>query len=887
MSSPASKRSFYPSDPQVLPIGESHDVRLVGGKAAGLAALMKAGFSVPRGLCVTTAVYHLLLRAEESLDTEAWERVWQLSEDQRPQELARIRSVLHALPWARGFSDELNRHMAGLRYDSSTRWAVRSSATHEDAASASAAGLYRTTLGVARHDLLAAIKGCWMSLWEDRVFEYLRRCGNPPSDLAMAVVIQPMVDARAAGVAFSIHPVTGRTSQVAINAVPGLGEPLVGGAVTPDQYVVEVEDKPCLRPLRIRRRLLARKQHQLTATVTGLESVLIQGADQERSSLSDEQLFDLARTAKQIEAAMGHPVDLEWAWDTEQLWILQARPITAVQPSHDLTNDECEWTRANLKETMPELPSPLGLSFLAQFMDAYIVAHYRRLGCRIPATLSPVRVMRGRPYLNLTLFYMLVMQLHGDSAFVTEQMGGERLRVTPAVRPLWAMRLLQAGFVMLREWRKATRNASRNFAAMKEMADTYRPERIQHLSVQELTEILDSLRRWLDRNELTFAILGGVAQSLQAMGTFLPQWLGREWRELLNASLQGQGTVISAKQIVRLAELVEAAQSEPEIQRWFLSDSTLDHDFRGALAGSHFLSLFERYLNDYGHRGVGESDVMSPRIGEQPEAILRLIRAQVRSGQTASPRDIVKRQADQAAVALAEIRRRFGWRLHRRLIFRWWYRRLCRFSALRESNRHHLMYYSTAVRHLLLRLGEHLAERGIMVNREDVFFLTIEESAELARDSGRDWRGFVKDRRAERSRNETIQVPDTIVNWTDIDEESVPPSDARKDLLRGIAVSAGRISGPARIVRSTADWTGVQVGDILIVPVIDPGMAPLFCLAAGLVAEMGGTLSHGAIIAREYGRPVLVNVPYATSLLQEGEPVEIDSSMGTVRRLSS
>ena len=103
MSSPASKRSFYPSDPQILPIGESHDVRLVGGKAAGLAALMKAGFSVPRGLCVTTAVYHLLLRAEESLDTEAWERVWQLSEDQRPQELARIRSVLHALPWARGF----------------------------------------------------------------------------------------------------------------------------------------------------------------------------------------------------------------------------------------------------------------------------------------------------------------------------------------------------------------------------------------------------------------------------------------------------------------------------------------------------------------------------------------------------------------------------------------------------------------------------------------------------------------------------------------------------------------------------------------------------------------------------------------------------------------
>src|SRR5690242_18760941 len=126
MSSQASKRSFYPSDPQVLPIGESHDVRLVGGKAAGLAALMKAGFPVPRGLCVTTAVYHLLLTAEESHDSDAWERVWQLSEDQRSQELTRIRSVMQALPWARGFPDELNRHLSGLGYDSSTRWAVRS-----------------------------------------------------------------------------------------------------------------------------------------------------------------------------------------------------------------------------------------------------------------------------------------------------------------------------------------------------------------------------------------------------------------------------------------------------------------------------------------------------------------------------------------------------------------------------------------------------------------------------------------------------------------------------------------------------------------------------------------------------------------------------------------
>ena len=888
MSWQASKQSRYHADPQILLLEESHGLRLTGGKAAGLAALMASGFPVPRGLCVTTALYHLSLRGGGIDNTAAWKRVWQSSDDHRSQELATIRNLLLAQPWTPGFQDELDRRLSGLGYEFSTRWAVRSSATNEDSAAASAAGLYRSSLGLTRHELLPAIRDCWMSLWEDRVCKYLLRYDNRPSDLAMAVVIQPMLDARAAGVAFSIHPVTGRASQVVINAVPGLAPLLAGGEVTPDQYEVEVEERPPQRPVRIRRRLLAQKRHKVIATPSGLQTVTIPSVEQEQSSLSDEQLFHLARTAKQIEAALGYPVDLEWVWDVKQLWILQARPITAVQPSHELTNEECEWTRANLKETMPELPSPLGLSFLDRFMKAYILARYRRLGCRIPATWAPIRVTHGRPYLNITLFYTLAMQLRGTPAFVTEQMGGESLRVLPAVRPLALIPLIRAGLVMMREWRRVTREASGNFALMKQMVDTYRPERLRRLSAGELTETLDSLGRWLDAHELTFAILSGVAQSLQALGTFLPGWLGQDWRELLNASLQGQGTVISAEQLVRLAELVEAAQSEPEVHRLFLTESAFGKDFRSALTGSNFLSRFQRYLADYGHRGIGESDVMSPRLGEQPEATLSLIQTHVRSGETTSAKEILAGQAARRTAALAEITRRFGWRFYRGLVFRWWYRRLSRFSALRESNRHHLMYYSTAVRHLLLRLGERMVERGTMTNREDVFFLTVEEAVELGRESGRDWRELVRDRREVRSRNETIQVPDTIRNGEDIDDQLGPSRDpSAKGILQGIAVSAGIASGPARIVRSAADWTRVQVGDIVIVPVIDPGVAPLLGVAAGLVAEMGGTLSHGAIIAREYGRPALVNVPYATSLLHEGEPVQIDSSTGTIRRLSS
>lgn len=198
------------------------------------------------------------------------------------------------------------------------------------------------------------------------------------------------------------------------------------------------------------------------------------------------------------------------------------------------------------------------------------------------------------------------------------------------------------------------------------------------------------------------------------------------------------------------------------------------------------------------------------------------------------------------------------------------------------------MYYSTAARHLLLRLGELMVARGSFAVREDVFYLTLDERIALTDGASRDWQSLVRRRREERLQHEALQVPDTIRDWEAVVEQGAQSSDqGQGGVLRGIAISAGVAKGPVRLVRSTADWARVRAGDILVVPVIDPGMAPLFGMAAGLIAEMGGTLSHGAIIAREYGLPVLVNVPYATSLLRENEQVEIASSTGRISRLVS
>jgi pyruvate,water dikinase len=304
------------------------------------------------------------------------------------------------------------------------------------------------------------------------------------------------------------------------------------------------------------------------------------------------------------------------------------------------------------------------------------------------------------------------------------------------------------------------------------------------------------------------------------------------------------------------------------------------------VAGTTFLSAFERYLEDYGHRAVGESDIMSPRLIDQPDALMEVIRIQL-EGPSTMPEERTRRQRTVRNQALQTIRARCGWRMDRWLIFQWWYRRLSRFFALREANRHHLMWYSLAVRHLLLRLGELLVERGLFTESEDIFFLTMQEREVLEKAPTAKWAAVVEARRAEREHWKTAGVPDIIHGWKDAQAASEESPSKGEGVLRGIPVSSGIVSGPVRFVRATTDWSRVRRGDIIVAPVIDPGMAPLFGVAGGLIVEMGGTLSHGAIIAREYGLPTIANVVQAMMRLSEGERVTIDAGLGLVTRAAA
>lgn len=864
--------------PYILPLVECRDVALAGGKAVGLAQLMAAGFAVPQGFCITTEAYRECLRASGFIEHDEWRKISALSGNERASSLADCRTRIRQVEDSQ-LAVQWRKTLQTLSQPPSERWAVRSSATNEDTAQASFAGFYRTHLGVVPSDIDAAVKDLWASLWEERVVSYTTR-QNHRTAPRMAVVIQPMIDAQSAGVAYSIHPVTGRSNQVTINAVPGLAASLVDGTVKPDHYVVEVTHEE--QPIVVCTRILARHSQRLVVSKEGLQVERFDGTSHIQSSLTDEQLCSLAQTTKQVERAFGHPIDLEWAFDAAQLWLVQARPITTVRPSSNLTNDDCEWSRTNFKETLPELPSLLSLSFLERFMDRHILSHYRRLGCRIPDGFTSVRVLRGRPYLNVTLFHILVAQLGGDPSLNAEQMGGEPLQTIPKVQPINGAARTRARWMMWAELRRVEASGPRLFRDMKDLATTYSRERILHLSVEELVAEIDKFGPWLEGRDVTFGIVGGVGQCLQMFSRFLPRWLGPDWRGLLNAALQGQGTVISAQQILRLAELTDIARNEPATGTVLTSEPWKSSTFREALAGTKFLRTFDRYLEDYGHRGVGESDLMSPRLADTPGSILAIVRTQLSSG-SPSQRSILLRQGNIRTVALAGIKQRIGRRFHRWIVFNWCYRRLCRFLALREANRHHLMYYSAALRGLLLRLGELLVEQGRLNQVDDVFFLTTDDRADLLGESSRDWKALIKARRAERERDAAVEVPDTIRDWKTAGERTAIPDKSEGDgILSGTPISVGTVTGPVRVVRSVADWGKVRPGEILVVSVIDPGLAPLFGLAGGLIAELGGTLSHGAIIAREYGLPAVANVERATTLLADGQRVTIDAGSGAI-----
>jgi rifampicin phosphotransferase len=825
------------------------DLGEAGGKAVGLSRLADLGVEVPSGFVATDSFFQGV-RSRFPLEPDAETLAERIPEEQR----AELESALESLgPSPAGF-------------------AIRSSCADEDAQQASFAGIHESYLNVSPPEIPRFLFRCWTSAFTARALAYRQRMGLPTetSGIRMAVVVQRMLRPFCAGVLFTREP-GGAGESVLIQAVMGTAEKLVQGSVSP-------------ATLRVPR------EGGMIGDERGGEFPL--GADQVR---------ELVSLSLRLEAAWGCPLDLEWAEEAGRLYFLQARSITARAGNEKLEAaagspgiDDILWTRANLRELLPDLPSPLFAS-LSERIDW--VENSRRLGMRVQSGDRVVRFIQGRPYFNLSLIARWMGEFGFPVSHFTRALGhdlGSAGFPQAPARPVAAflrspgkmLRLIFLQATTPRRLRQFTKHAQQE------------AERLCRVNLDALTDaglvnlFRDSSREstgFIFHLQLAFNRVSGI---LFLVDAWIPPKLDRE--AFLGAVLAAGEKSISVRQGMDLIRLSLGARADARIVEYLRGARGDFGDFNQALNGTEFLDRFRAYLETYGHRGVHESDPAMPVYSEDPGFLLKTLATLVSDPNLPDPDATRRLQEETARKAWDDLRRRLG-PLSRALplrvaLLRSLVSKLKAAIVQRERTRFEGMRVSAALRRFLREAGVRLARRGCLVEPRDISLLRIEEieAALLGKLAAQSAREVLLRRREEQERQRTLPMPN-LLRESEIPRVSqrLPVAAGDAGEFHGMPVGPGRVEGRAVVLESPNQLDRVAHGDILVTPTLDPSWIPLFTVASGLVVEMGGTLSHGSIIAREYGLPTIVNIPGITRILKTGDQILLDGSAGILIRLKS
>jgi rifampicin phosphotransferase len=881
----------------IVDIRDAADPSLCGGKAAGLAKLVRPGFAVPAALCLTTALYRRWL-ATSGLAREVDELVSNAAM-RDPGVRRDVLRTLRARIDRAAVPDELAAAVAARLARIGERWngplAVRSSSVYEDSGGASHAGLHASLVVPDVGGVFAAVRTCWASLWTDAAWAYRERLKLPHASAAMAVVVQRFVVAERSGVVFSADPVTGDPSTAVINAGWGAGAPLMSGKIAPDEYRVRMDDG-------VERR--AGRQDEMSAWRGRRETTMaVPEARRHEPVLTESQALELAQLAKRAESVFAAPADVEWVFDGRLFWVVQARPITKLRGSpsaepaaQDAGSQDTLWTRANLKEVFPDLPSPLALSYLPLYLNLMFKSYHAALGYTLPREAELVSVFRGRPYLNLTLMQELAIARGGRPAVVARLFGGaqsagraESTETAPDVRG----NRRRLAHEMFATFFQTPARGRRLFRALRRQSAAFDAVALDLLTDRKLIAHLVRFRSAL-LHEPTLRrlheVISAQSRAYMALEELVTAWVpsAADGPTLVKRLMTGLGTLPNVKMTYRLMELGTLATGDARAEAFFAGELTRDasRDYEKALAGTRVLAGLDSFLREFGHRGPYESDVMSPRFVEDVTPVLRLIQLYARAEAREDPERHARERRRVREQATDEVRRAVAggrdW-----LAFRWrWLafsivcNALQRLLALRDQCRHVTTALVAHLRRLALELGRRAVDARILSRPDDVFFLSFDELPRLLIEPQRDWKAVALARRRERDQNAGLEAPDLLRGGRAAEQESAPAGD---DLV-GFGVSPGLVTGTVKILRSMTELERLS-GEIVVSAAIEPTLTPLFPLAGGMIAEMGGLLSHASILAREYGLPAVVSVPDATRRLRDGDRVELDGTTGRIRVL--
>lgn len=889
------------------------DLPHVGGKGANLGALTAAGIPVPAGFCLTTAAYDrfvaalpdadIQFAALESLDGQDVEAARRAAEAMRGA-LANLpvpAEVIAALATAH---DQL-----GVHYP----LAVRSSATAEDLPGASFAGQQDTYLNIrGREALIDAVRRCFISLFTDRAVLYRARSHFGQRAVRLSVVVQRLVDPDVSGILFTADPVSGHRGTLSIDAGFGLGEALVGGLISADLYRVD------------------RRRHVITLAQPGDKAFAIRslpgGGTQQQPlpveqrqarALDDAQVLALAAIGERIEAHYGGvPQDVEWCIAGGQIHIVQARPITSLyplpepQPPPPPQNDRLRvyFSFGHVQmmlEPMPRLSREVWMYFFpagkgdpTNRTPAQKSPYMAAAGSRIYGDITPLlRVPRLRRVLLSALSVVYADVARGLSLLserLAEDPAGRVSDLLPAVLRVIGPVLLRVPGVVL--WGQPEAGAAWASQRIEQILEDMRarilsprtPAGQLRAAMSELNGLFAQVRIPLSR----------MAAGLLAYRLLLRLGAG-PWadgvREAFDALQRGLPGNVTTAMDLEVGDLADCARPHAELVALLCGEGAgmawpaLRDRIAAVSGGPDFLVALTAFLNRYGHRAAGEIDISRTRWGEDPTALLRAI-----AGGLTAPESGSHRRRHAAQVEIGEAAQRTLIAAAGRGLFgaprRWLVERLCRVTragqGLREHPKFLLVRVLGTLRPILLSAGETLVSRSQLLRREEIFLFGFDEVLRALEQPGHDLRSEAADRAAELQRDRGRRPPFVLSSEGETPTLTPLHSDLPPGALAGTAASSGVVEGVARVVRDP-EREVLHAGEILVATFTDPGWTPLFVHAAGVVTEVGGLMTHGAVVAREYGIPAVVSVAGALDKIRSGQRIRVDGTRGFVQILET
>lgn len=892
--------------------------RTVGGKAANLACLLRLGFFVPPGFCITGTAYRDHMNAHG-----LWARArWALESEpgSLARSLAQLRHAIAKAPLDESLAAAIQEGYAGL---GAPHVAVRSSATAEDLPEHSFAGQHGTYFVSDVQSCLERVKHCWASLWTERAVAYRRMADVRHSDVDMAVIVQALVDAEAAGVAFTADPVAKVRDRIVVEACLGMGETLVSGKVNPDRIVLA---RPSLKVLE---RTIAEKGLRVVLGPGGggVEEAVPDKQARE-PALDDAQVRRVAELALSAEREFGVPQDLEWALVDGAVFVIQSRPITTLGKPAEAPRSvllggrggsvdpaRLVWSNVNTGEVLPDVASPMTWSVTVVIITQIFEATFGRLGIHL-GDAPLMRLIAGRAYFCLNTFVGVLKSVPGfRGRDMTEVFGGEQARFEKAgayeIRPEDVPEVKAGGLAVLVRLpgtlglmlSHSPRRGMAYAERMRHTVETLQRQDLVPLTEAELVARLEDLTRSKGesdyRDMITYALSGIV--HFGNLTQLTRRWLADVHGVIANTLVSGSGDMESAESGLGLWRLATAARDRPEVAAAIRAGagqgagagSAGGEDGQALLArlaavegGSGFLEEWEAFMRRHGHHTRAEIDVRNPRWSETPDYVLEVIRGYLDGMDHGMPDPVeahAKRTGEAERVA-ASCRRELG--PLKRAIFGFTLGRARMGSVVRENVKSEAIRWIDAIRRNVLELGERLAARGVIGERDDIFFLSLDEVGPVSAGMVEfEVRRTVSERRSEFERNLTLDPPPVVVGDWDPARSPRLPERKPSRVFEGLSVSAGYARGRARVILRGDDGHQVLPGEILVAPFTDPGWTPYFLPAAGIVMDMGGMLSHGSIVAREYGIPAVVNVGPATELIRTGQLIEVDADHGVVRVL--